>query len=151
VGATSGCRSSWASGALALQLTTAVAQIKISAMQRRLRFPKSRRLTLDSEFQRVRTEGASVRGETLTLGVLKDAEPNTPVRAGFITSRRVGRAVVRNRTRRRLREIFRKHQHEIRGGVWVVTIASARAARETSHALEDEWLRLARRASILAP
>jgi ribonuclease P protein component len=49
-----------------------------------------------------------------------------------------------------LREIFRKHQHEICAGVWVVTIASARAARETSHALEDEWLRLARRASILA-
>ena len=120
-------------------------------MQRRLRFPKSRRLTLDSEFQRVRTEGASIRGGTLTLGVLKNAEPKALVRAGFITSRRVGGAVVRNRTRRRLREIFRKHQHEICGGVWVVTIASARTARETSHALEDEWLRLARRASILAP
>ena len=136
---------------LALPLTTAVAQVKIPAMQRRLRFPKSRRLTLDSEFQRVRTEGASIRGGTLTLGVLKNAEPKALVRAGFITSRRVGGAVVRNRTRRRLREIFRKHQHEISGGVWVVTIASARAARETSHALEDEWLRLARRASILAP
>jgi ribonuclease P protein component len=119
-------------------------------MQKRLRFPKSRRLTLDSEFQRVRREGSSVRGGTLTLGVLKNAEPNAPVRAGFITSRRVGRAVVRNRTRRRLREIFRKHQHEISSGVWIVTIASARAARETSHALEDEWLRLVRRASILA-
>jgi ribonuclease P protein component len=120
-------------------------------MQKRLRFPKSRRLTLDSEFQRVRTEGASVRGGTLTLGVLKNAELEAPVRGGFITSRRLGRAVVRNRIRRRLREIFRKHQHEISGGVWIVTIASARAGRETSHALEDEWLRLARRASILAP
>jgi len=119
-------------------------------MQKRLRFPKSRRLTLDSEFQRVRTEGSSVSGGALTLGVLQNADPNAPVRAGFITSRRVGRAVIRNRTRRRLREIFRKHQHEISGGVWIVTIASARAARETSHALEDEWLRLARRASILA-
>ena len=145
-----GCHSSSASDALALQLTTAVAQVKIPAMQRRLRFPKSRRLTLDSEFQRVRTGGASIRGGTLTLGVLKIAEAKALIRAGFITSRRVGGAVVRNRTRRRLREIFRKHQHEICGGVWVVTIASARAARETSHALEDEWLRLARRASILA-
>ena len=59
-------------------------------MQKRLRFPRSRRLTLDSEFQRVRTEGASIRGETLTLGVLKNAEPKAPARAGFITSRRVG-------------------------------------------------------------
>jgi ribonuclease P protein component len=120
-------------------------------MQKRLRFPKSQRLTLDSEFQRVRTEGASVRGGTLTLGVLKNAGPDALGRAGFITSRRVGEAVVRNRIRRRLREIFRKHQHEVCGGVWVVTIASARTARETSRALEDEWLRLARRASILAP
>jgi ribonuclease P protein component len=120
-------------------------------MQKRLPFPKSHRLTLDSEFQRVRMEGSSVRGGTLTLGVLKNVESKAPVRAGFVTSRRVGRAVVRNRTRRRLREIFRKHQHEISGGVWIVTIATARTARETSHALEDEWLRLARRASILAP
>jgi ribonuclease P protein component len=120
-------------------------------MQKRLRFPKSRRLTLDSEFQRVRTEGASIRGGTLTLGVLKNAELETPARAVFVTSRRVGRAVVRNRIRRRLREIFRKHQHEISGGVWIVTIASARATRETFHTLEDEWLRLAQRASILAP
>src|SRR5207249_10383023 len=107
--------------------------------------------TLDSEFKRVRTEGSSVRGETLTLGFLKNDGTNPAARAGFITSRRVGSAVVRNRVRRRLREIFRKHQHEISGGVWIVTIASARAARETFNALEDEWLRLARRASILAP
>jgi ribonuclease P protein component len=118
-------------------------------VQKPLGFPKSRRLAFDSEFKRVRTEGTSVRGGTLTLGVLKNPE-SIPARAGFITSRRVGSAVVRNRTRRRLREIFRKHQHELRGGVWIVTIASAQAARKTFHTLEDEWLRLARRASILA-
>jgi ribonuclease P protein component len=117
-------------------------------MEKRLRFPKSRRLTRDSEFRRVRTEGKSARGDTLTIGFLENAEPNATARAGFITSRRLGGAVVRNRTRRRLREIFRKHQHEIRDGIWIVTIASARAARETFQALEDEWLRLARRASI---
>ena len=117
-------------------------------MVKRLRFPKSLRLTRDSEFRRVRSEGQSVRGEMLTLGFLKNAESAAPSRAGFITSRRVGGSVVRNRTRRRLREIFRKHQHEIRDGIWIVTIASARAARGTFRALEDEWLRLGRRASI---
>jgi len=117
-------------------------------MEKRLRFPKSRRLTRDSEFRRVRTEGKTMRGDTLTIGFLDNAEPNATARAGFITSKRVGNAVVRNRTRRRLREIFRRHQHEFRGGIWIVTIASARAARGTFHSLEDEWLRLARRASI---
>ena len=58
--------------------------------------------------------------------------------------------MVRNRVRRRLREIVRHHQHEILGGTWIVTIARAKAARVTYRQLEDEWLRLAKRASILA-
>ena len=119
-------------------------------MEKRLRFSKSRRLTRDSEFRQVRTEGRSVRGEMLTIGFLENVDPTAPPRAGFITSRRVGGAVVRNRTRRRLREIFRRHQDAVRGGIWIVTIASARAARGSFPALEDEWLRLGRRASIFA-
>jgi ribonuclease P protein component len=49
-----------------------------------------------------------------------------------------------------LREIVRKHQHEIAEPVWIVTIARATAARVTYRELEAEWLRLAGRASILA-
>ena len=120
-------------------------------VERRFRFPKSRRLTLNAEFQRVRSEGSSARGEILTLGILKNASQSAAARAGFITSKRVGSAVSRNQIRRRLREIFRKHQHELRPGIWIVTVASARAARAPFGALEDEWLRLAHRASILAP
>ena len=119
-------------------------------MGQRFRFPKSRRLARDAEFQRVRAEGKSIRGQLLTLAILKDAE-SLPARAGFITSKRVGHAVLRNRTRRRLREIFRKHQHQIPAGTWLVAIASSRAARASFAALEDEWLRLAQRAFILAP
>ena len=75
---------------------------------------------------------------------------STRFRAGFITSRAVGRASVRNRVRRRLREIVRKHQPEIINGIWMVTIARASAARASYEQLEAEWLRLAERASILA-
>jgi ribonuclease P protein component len=91
-----------------------------------------------------------VRGELITLAFLKDVD-RSPARAGFITSKRVGHAVIRNRARRRLREIFRKHQHEISHGTWLVSIASARAAHAPFAELEDDWLRLARRTSILAP
>jgi ribonuclease P protein component len=48
-----------------------------------------------------------------------------------------------------LREIVRRHQHELRQGVWFVIIARHEAATASYCALEDEWLRLARRASIL--
>ena len=70
-------------------------------------------------------------------------------RAGFITSGRVGGAVIRNRVRRRLREIVRRQQHELRQGICFVIIARHEAATASYGALKDEWLRLARRASIL--
>jgi ribonuclease P protein component len=58
---------------------------------------------------------------------------------------------VRNRVRRRLREIVRRHQHELLAGLWLVIVARPAAAGASSAALEEEWLRLARRASILRP
>ncbi|MFL6515990.1 MAG: ribonuclease P protein component [Chthoniobacterales bacterium] len=116
-----------------------------------LTFPKARRLTRKKEFDRVRQHGEVWRGPTMTLAVVPAAVDSGNMRAGIIASRKVGGAVVRNRVRRRLREILRKHQHRVRSGLWLVVILSARAGR-TSHAqLEDEWLRLATRASILAP
>jgi ribonuclease P protein component len=115
-----------------------------------LSFPKTRRLTATSQFELVRKAGRTQRGKLLMLGVLA-SKTNDGLRAGFVTSRKIGGAVLRNRVRRRLREIVRKHQHEIVDPVWVVTIARTDAARVTYRQLEDEWLRLARRASILAP
>ncbi len=88
----------------------------------------------------------------MIVGVLEsESEPAAPFSAGFVTSKRVGGAVVRNRVRRRLREIVRRHQHALRRGIWLVVIARPPAARATYRALEDEWLRLAKRAFILAP
>jgi ribonuclease P protein component len=111
-------------------------------------FPKTSRLTHPSEFDRVRSCGISRRGKLLVLNVLP-VEGSGPVRAGFVTSGRLGRAVVRNRVRRRLREIVRHYQHRVRGDIWMVLIARPDAANASYRALEDEWLRLAKRASIL--
>ena len=118
-----------------------------------LSFSKTRRLTRASEFELVRHKGRVQRGKFLFLSVLEAKEAKetaSPFRAGFITSRALGRAVSRNRVRRRLREIVRKHQREIVSGVWLVTIARAAAASASYAQLEAEWLRLAGRASILA-
>jgi len=113
-------------------------------------FPKTRRLILPSEFARVRTDGQSVRGPMLVL-VFFHCNPAIPSRTGFVTSKRVGGAVVRNRIRRRLRNIVRTHQAQLRDGFWLVLIARPAASAATFSALKDEWLRLAERASILAP
>jgi ribonuclease P protein component len=119
-------------------------------MNQKLSFGKAQRLIDTAEFARVRKDGRVWRGSLITLAVVAGS-PGAKMRTGLVTSRRVGNAVERNRVRRRLREIVRRHQQEMIDGIWIVLIASSRAARATSQSLEDEWLRLAKHASILAP
>ena len=113
-----------------------------------LSFPKARRLTHRLEYERVKRNGITQRGKFLMLNAMP-LENCGLWRAGFVTSGRLGGAVVRNRVRRRLREIVRRHQHELRQAIWFVIIARHEAATASYGMLEDEWLRLARRASIL--
>jgi ribonuclease P protein component len=115
-----------------------------------LQFPKTRRLVRTAEFARVKSEGTAHRGRTLVLGVLAEQEEKL-FRVGFVTSKRIGGAVVRNRVRRRLRDVVRTQQENLRRGFWLVVIARPAAAQASYSVLKDEWLRLAERASILAP
>jgi ribonuclease P protein component len=116
----------------------------------RLRFPRGARLTETGEFRRVKEAGKTVGGRYLVLGVLKEAQPDAACRIGIVTSRRVGGAVVRNRVRRRLRELIRHTRPRLCQGAWVVVIARHLAARAALDELRADWLRLAARAAILA-
>ena len=118
--------------------------------RKELSFPKAKRLTLPAEFARVKGQGTAERGRYLVLGAAKINEEKF-FRAGFITPKHIGSAVARNRVRRRLRDIVRTHQTRLRPGIWLVVVARPYAANATHQQLKDEWLRLAERASILAP
>jgi ribonuclease P protein component len=118
--------------------------------RKELSFPKTKRLTLSSEFARVKGQGTTERGRYLVLGAAKVKEEKS-FRAGFITPKHIGTAVVRNRVRRRLRDIVRTEQSRVCPGVWFVVVARPYAVNATHAQLKDEWLRLAERASILAP
>jgi ribonuclease P protein component len=102
----------------------------------------------------VKDKGRAWSGRFMVLSVLTDADHalnanDSGSRIGFITSRRVGGAVIRNRVRRRLREAVRQSRPRLRAGCWIVLIARNPAARASLTELNEEWLRLARRASIL--
>lgn len=114
----------------------------------RLRFPKSARLLNSRDFRKVREKGKSSQGRLLRLGVLKDSDTK-PTRIGLVTSKRVGGAVDRNKTRRRLREIVRAVLPSMAPGFDVVVVAKSTAASATFDELRAEWLLLARRLSIL--
>ena len=70
-------------------------------------------------------------------------------RLGFTVSTKLGHAVVRNRTRRRLREIYRLHEGELRTGMDIVVVARMRAAGSDYHQLERSFLRLADKLELL--
>jgi len=85
----------------------------------------------------------------LRLGVLRLDAAETPL-VGIVTSRRLGGAVVRNKIRRRLREIARAHLSRLVPCLLLVIIAKPPAATAPFGELKAEWLLLARRLSILA-
>jgi len=82
------------------------------------------------------------------VGVLQAGDESKSV--GVVTSRRVGNAVVRNRVRRRLREILRECLPRIASGLRVVVVAKPAAAGAEFGGLRAEWLLLAQRLSIFA-
>lgn len=82
----------------------------------------------------------------MVLSILKTA-PATKI--GLITSRRVGGAVVRNRVRRRLREIVRFDRARLNPVCWLVLIARQKAAGAEFKELQSEWRALACRAGVL--
>ncbi len=114
----------------------------------RLRFPKAARLKQTAEFAQVRTEGRPVHGKMMVLGVLKGCGEKDG-RVGIVTSRRVGNAVIRNRVRRRLRELFRAIRPQLIPGLWLVVVAKSPAAKATFAALGEEFSQLVKRGRIL--
>lgn len=68
--------------------------------------PKSRRLRKRAEFQKVYEEGERVSGRLFTL-FFRQSSADAPGRFGMTVSRKVGRAVVRTRVKRLLRESVR--------------------------------------------
>jgi ribonuclease P protein component len=68
--------------------------------------PGPERLRRRAEFLRVAAKGTRAAVHGLVLQALP-REPGEPARIGFTVTKRVGNAVVRNRTRRRLKEAAR--------------------------------------------
>ena len=70
-------------------------------------------------------------------------------RVGFTVSKKLGHAVVRNRTRRRLREVYRLNEHRFAPGWDIVAVARTRAVQAPFPELTRSFLSLAARAGIL--
>ena len=70
-------------------------------------------------------------------------------RVGFTVSKKLGHAVVRNRVRRRLREIYRLNESRFSPGWDIVIVARSRCVRADFDNLTRAFLSLAEKAGIL--
>ena len=70
-------------------------------------------------------------------------------RIGITVSTKLGKAVVRNRARRRLREVYRLNESRFRPGYDIVVVARSRAVTADFGALQSAYLGAAKRLGIL--
>ena len=108
---------------------------------------KQARLRKGSDFARVHRHGRRWSDSLLTLRAL--ANETDFSRFGFLVSRRVGEAVVRNRVKRRLREIARRET--VLKGWDLVFIARPATAGASFGAIEAAVKGLLRRGSLYEP
>jgi ribonuclease P protein component len=104
------------------------------------------RIRLDADFRRARQTGKSWAHQLVIMCAVRNHLDCS--RYGFAASRRVGKAVVRNRARRRMREVIRLKRPLIDEGWDIVFVARACMAQasyaEIARAMED----LLRRAGL---
>lgn len=88
--------------------------------------PSASRLKQQSGFKRVYAKGRSYPSDLVVVYVLPNR--SGAIRVGFSVSKKIGNAVVRNRTKRLMREAVRLLLPCIAGGYDVVIVARRRAA-----------------------
>ncbi len=79
------------------------------------------------------------------------ARPNrgTTNRVGVTVSKKLGKAVVRNRVRRRIREVYRLNEQQFAPGYDIVVVARSRAVTAEFGKLTEAYLSLGKKAGIL--
>ncbi len=101
------------------------------------------------DFQRLYRRGRSAAGPTLVLYWQRNRKGES--RVGITTGTKLGHAVVRNRVRRQIREIYRLHRDELLPGRDIVVVARVRAVSAGYRAMERDFLRLAKKLGLLKP
>ena len=112
----------------------------VRRMERRYRLQKNR------AFQYVYRKGRSVACRDLVLLFAKSRE----LRVGFSVSKKVGKAVIRNKVKRRLRECFRPYLGDVKTGLYVV-VARPTAAKAAFGDLQRDLRYLLRKQDALNP
>lgn len=99
------------------------------------------------EFRRLYQKGASAVGSGMVLYCRKNRLGRN--RLGITVSVKLGHAVVRNRARRRLREVYRLNRDALKEGYDLILVARRRTLTAPWKDLNDTFLRLCTKLDLL--
>ena len=99
------------------------------------------------EFRRLYRKGKSAVGGGMVMYCHKNTLGHN--RLGLTASVKLGHAVVRNRSRRRLREVYRLNQENLKKGYDIILVARTRTVTASWKELNDTFMKLSRKLDLL--
>jgi ribonuclease P protein component len=96
------------------------------------------RIRKKSDFTGLYGQGSRFRGQYFTLVFLRNELGHA--RLAVVASRKVGTAIVRNRVKRRFRELFRREKGLLREPLDLIVIARPEASRAAWTDLRDAYI-----------
>ena len=105
-------------------------------------------LKLNHIFQRLYRSNGQANGYFVLYARKNRTNTN---RVGITVSKKLGHAVVRNRVRRRLRDVYRLNEDKFQSGWDLVVVARSKAVTAEFQKLTAAYLQLAEKAGILLP
>ena len=106
----------------------------------------SHSLKLNHIFQRLYRTNGQANGYLVLYARKNRTDTN---RVGITVGKKLGHAVVRNRVRRRLREVYRLNEDKFQAGWDIVVVARTRAIYADFNQLVEAYMTAAQKAGIL--
>ena len=105
------------------------------------------RLKKRYQFNYVYKSGEHFSGEHIVLYVVSSKTKN--IKVGLAVTRKIGHAVVRNRVRRRLREIVKKQVPNLKQNYNIIVVARENVINASFEKLTNEFIKLIKKANLI--
>ena len=98
------------------------------------------------EFRRLYSKGKNAASQYAVVYCRKSRSPVNKL--GLTVSTKIGKAVVRNRVRRRYKEIYRLNEDQFDAGYEIVIVARAKSRNARYYELEADFLNLCKKLGV---